>query len=142
MIRRADVMDVARIWPKVREQERITAERLSRTPESVLFRAICQDLAFAAEINRELVCLWGIHFDHAIGMLPKVWLVTSDLVERHYITFLREGLRFIAWAQSEYGQLEGMVDIDNEVSRRWLEWLGFRPVEDQGQYIRMRTGGD
>lgn len=141
MIRRAEIRDVARIWPKVREQERVTTARMTQTPEALLFKAICQDLAFAAEVNHELVCLWGIHFEQSVGSFPKLWLLTSDLVDRYSMMFLRESMRFVRWAEAEYGALEGAVDEANEVSFKWLLWLGFEPFESASPYIRMRTRG-
>lgn len=67
-------------------------------------------------------------------------MLTTPVIERHKIKFLRLNRVFVNWASNEFGTIEGCVDCNNVVSRRWLEWLGFELVNSDGQYMRMQYG--
>jgi hypothetical protein len=138
MIRLALETDVGEILPRLREQERVTIERLGIDPAALLEKHI-GPYAYTGLVDGEVACMWGIGFP-GIAQLPRLWLLTTPLVERHRIRFLRESRRFVLWARAEFGIIEGCVDCQNHVSRMWLQWLGFKPVDTDGQYMRLQHG--
>ena len=137
MIRLAQEADVYEILPHIREQEAKTIARLGIDPAALVRKAL-GPFAYTGLADGRVACMWGIVFDIPLGNFPRLWLLTTPLVEGHRIEFLRESKRFVQWARAEFGTIEGCVDCDNIVSRRWLEWLDFRAVESYAGYIRMR----
>lgn len=138
MIRRAEEGDIDDILPRIREQERSTVARLGLDPRALLREAI-QSHAYSGLADSRVACMWGISFPMPIGNYPRLWLLTTPLVEDHKIEFLRGSRQFIAWAKAEFGPIEGCVDCANLISARWLKWLGFHEVWSQNEFSWLRT---
>ena len=140
MIRQMQEFDIQEVLPHVRTQEAATIDRLGLDPELLLRKAL-GPFAFAGILDGRVACLWGITFDGGIAAFPRLWLVTTPLIEDHKLEFARESRRFVRWASQSFGILEGCVDATNETSFRWLRWLGFRPDEElTSGYVRMIHG--
>jgi len=63
------------------------------------------------------------------------WLLGTDVVLAHQTEFLRSSLEWRGQLLRRYSILRNFVDARNEVSVRWLRWLGFSlsdPVEHRG----------
>lgn len=136
MIRLMQKEDIYEILPYLRQQEIRTIDRLQIDPERLLLDAL-GPYSFAGLADGRVGCLWGLVFPPNVGGLPRLWLLTTPTIERHRVRFLRESRRFVRWAASEFGVLEGCVDCENLTSRRWLEWLDFVEVSSYGGYTRM-----
>ena len=54
------------------------------------------------------------------------WLLATEEVERHPVTFYRMSKSLFPLAVSGYERLVNWVDARNVLSLRWLVWLGFR----------------
>src|SRR5436190_8304605 len=106
MIRQMQESDIGEILPYVREQEQATIERFGLNPEELLHKA-AGPYGFAGVVDGHVACLWGIVFDGGLGAFPRLWLVTTPLVAKHRIHFLRESKRFVDWAHQEFGIIEG-----------------------------------
>lgn len=78
--------------------------------------------AFAGFVNGEMVALFGCRRTDD-GGCP--WLLGTDAIERVSRTFLRESRSMVRQMRGYYGILSNRVDDRNEVSKRWLKWLGF-----------------
>ena|SRR5882672_5939566 len=138
MIRRAEPGDIDDILPRIRPQERDTVARLGLDARALLREAI-QGHAYSGLADASVACMWGISFPMPIGCYPRLWLLTTPLVEEHKIEFLRESRRFVAWAKAEFGPIEGCVDRTNVISARWLKWLGFHEVWSNNGFSWLRT---
>lgn len=90
---------------------------------------------FAGEVDGQVVCMYGIRF--FLFQAPQAWLLSTPALGRHRIAFLRANRDFIRWARAEFGVIESLVRCNNDVSRRWLEWLGFHVCDSDGPLIRM-----
>ena len=49
----------------------------------------------------------------------------AAVIERHQRAFLRRNREYVRQMQAAFPTLRNMVDARNEVSIRWLRWLGF-----------------
>lgn len=87
--------------------------------------------------NGELGCMYGIRF--FLIDAPQLWLLTTPVALCHQMRFLRGSRDFVSWARAEFGVIESLVRCNNAVSLRWLKWLGFRPVAQGTDFIRMST---
>lgn len=76
-----------------------------------------------------------------------VWMLTSTLVERHPIAFLRLSRYVVEALLARYGALVNAIDARYETAIRWAKWLGFTvyPPEPFGvaglPFCRIEIGG-
>ena len=111
----------------MREADRREVFRSSGlTPENSLQRALERsDWVRSGRVNGRLVCLYGLsEIDKSMGV-GSPWMLGTDLVEECGVTVLRQSKAVIDEMLREYPVLMNYVDAENEVSIRWLEWLGF-----------------
>ena len=58
-------------------------------------------------------------------------MLGTDLVEKHSKAFLRRNKAYLSEMAQGFDTLENYVDARNEVSKKWLEWLGFEIGEPE-----------
>ena len=84
--------------------------------------------------------MWGIGDINILTGVGAPWLLGTDAVEKNFRAFLRISNGWPAQLLRRYSVLRNFVDVRNEVSIRWLEWLGFRlldPFEFRGYEFRL-----
>lgn len=84
--------------------------------------------------------MWGIGDINILAGVGAPWLLGTDAVEHNFRAFLRISSGWPAQLLQRYSVLRNFVDVRNEVSVRWLEWLGFRllePIEFRGYQFRL-----
>ncbi len=76
-----------------------------------------------------------------------VWMLTSTMVDRHPIAFLRLCRPVVEALLMHYGLLFNYVDARYEVALRWARWLGFTVSEPEPfgvaglPFCRIEMGG-
>lgn len=131
--------DGYRILADLRRQQCETLKKLMIDPESLLRKAIWGGPSVTVLVNDKPAAMYGVMSETLLG-LSKIWLITTPLIEREPIAFLRNSRRITKDFYEKHGTLIGVVDPDFEKSRAWLEWCGF--VEHrQGNFIVMRYSG-
>lgn len=125
------------VLANAREPERRTIERFNIKAGYLLESTIEQSQnSYVALVDGVPACAWGIDSVTLLGD-QKMWMITTPLVEDHPVAFLRMSRAFVEAARAKLGPIEGAVDSENEISLRWLRWIGFRVVED-GPIKKMR----
>lgn len=81
--------------------------------------------AWAGFIDGEMVALFGVASASLAGGKGVPWLVGTDLIEKHSITFLRKNRKMLPEIMDGFSVLENWVDARNDLVIRWLKWLGF-----------------
>jgi hypothetical protein len=56
--------------------------------------------------------------------LHIVWMLCTDRVEKHQITFLRTVKELLVRYLEKYNHLENVVWLGNEQHVKWLKWMG------------------
>lgn len=75
----------------------------------------------------ELAGICGIR---ALGSgIGSVWMVGTDVLDRHPIEFLRDSKAWLATQKSGWRVLANCVDARNAGHMAWLRWLGFEIEE-------------
>lgn len=82
-------------------------------------------MAWAGLADGQLVCLFGVVPLSLVGVTGVPWLLGSDAVCSYSRQFLRRNRAYVALMLREYPLLANVVDARNDVSIRWLGWLGF-----------------
>lgn len=73
---------------------------------------------FAVELDGRLTAIFGVNSG-------VIWLVGTDEITRHPITFYRLSKKIFERLSDGYERLFNFVDERNTLSVRWLKWLGF-----------------
>lgn len=81
--------------------------------------------AWAWLVDGEPAALFGVASRNIIGDKGEPWLLTTDLVDRHPVRFLRSCAIAIENMKGSYPILENWVDARHTVCVKWLGWLGF-----------------
>jgi hypothetical protein len=82
-------------------------------------------VAWTGMVDDEPVCMFGVSPVDILGGVGSPWLLGTDKVRKYAVTFLRLNKGYIARMLEIFTRLENYVDDRNEVSIRWLKWLGF-----------------
>jgi hypothetical protein len=117
----ADVLD---ILPRLRARDYAEIAAYGE-PEEVIDRGLATSVAaWAAELDSEVALLWGLRSTNMLDDRAYLWMLGTDAVERHAVTFARYSRAAITMMLQRYSLLYGEVSSDYEASVRWLRWLG------------------
>ncbi len=133
---KATEADMAPILSNLRDQEQATIDRLGIDAEAVLRKALGEP-AWTCFVDEVPAAMFGL--SGAMVGEQKLWMLTTPVIMKRQIALLRASRDFVRGAREAYGPVLGMCDRRNDVSRRWLKWIGFREFED-GEFIKMRYG--
>lgn len=137
MIRLAEEKDIEAVLPYLSEDELSRFRRAGLSPRDTI-KATLGQFTWCGLVQNEVVCMFGVIFSVNLGEFPVLWLIKTPLVWENKIQFLRQNKDFIAYIAWTYGAVESLVMKSNTSSLNWLGWLGFKQVDDLGEYIRMR----
>jgi len=131
-----------RIIPSTEEHALIIAPRMrgadveevraasGRTPVGALLYSLDRsDFAYTVEFDGVPETMFGCGTIDLINRVGAPWLLGTDALERHYRHFLRGSRYWSAEMAARYSMLRNIVDDRNAVSKRWLEWMGFKLSE-------------
>ena len=107
--------DVQEIW----------AQSMSRPLDAVDYALKTSSHSWAGVHNDEPFALFGVSPVSLIGGVGSPWLLGTDQVANVSKPFLRGCVEFIDAMREVYPTMVNYVDARNEVSIRWLKWLGF-----------------
>lgn len=138
--REATWEDGKEVLERLRPQQMATVKKLNLDVMGLLTKVINNNFpSITVLIDGEVAAVFGVAQESLLSDV-KIWLMTTPLIEKNSIAFLRESRRFTQELYKAYGPLIGMVDSDFEKSRRWLRWIGFKEVR-VGEFIVMRYNG-
>lgn len=137
--REGTLADGLSIIADLRQQQCRSLEKLQVSPEVLLRKVLGAGPSFTVLVDDLPAAMYGVYAESLLG-LPKIWLITTPIIEREPIAFLRNSRRILAEFHAAYGSIIGMVDKDFEKSCVWLRWCGFVETR-QGEFITMRYSG-
>lgn len=137
--RKGTFADGLSILADLREEQCKTLKKLEVDPVLLLKRAVEQGSSMTVLVDERPAAMYGVLSETLLG-LPKIWVITTALIEREPIAFLRNSRRILREYYEAYGTLIGMVDAEFERSCAWLNWCGFVTVK-RGEFIVMRYSG-
>ena len=127
MIRLATAKDAIIIARNLRREDALEAEALAGVSPSVLMKKSFSNSmeSWVWVKDDEPGAIWGVAMDSIIGGTAQIWLVSTPVVDRYPIEFLRSSRKVLEVLQTRYPVLENWVDARYVKCIRWLEWLGF-----------------
>jgi hypothetical protein len=75
-----------------------------------------------------VICAWGVYESNLLSDEGFVWLYAVGIARAPRVRFLRECRRWLEELSGRYVRLIGTCECGNDLSFRWLKWLGFEPV--------------
>lgn len=95
--------------------------------DGVALSCFVSDALFAGRCGGRLFALFGGCRDSVLADTGTVWALGTRAIDASPRDFLRgsvEGLRRVMAALPEVEAFSNWVEVGNEASARWLEWLG------------------
>lgn len=114
-----------------------------RSPHDALaFSLSRSSFAWTAILDGQPEVMFGVGDLNVLTRSGSPWLLGTDAVEREYRMFLRQSRDWSEQLFERYDVLRNFVDDRNEVSKRWLRWLGFTlldpiPIGVNGEMFRL-----
>jgi hypothetical protein len=103
------------------------------TPLGALLAGLeASSIAHAALFDGKVACMWGVvpmRWSALVGRIGAVWLLTSDLVERHPKAFWRGCRAELPRLFESCDMLVNAIDARHDKAVRWARRLGF-PLEE------------
>lgn len=86
------------------------------------------DMCWQARLDRHPVAMFGAGSlqGEEIG---GIWLLASKGIYRNKLDFMRKSREYLGKMHERYEYLTNFIDEQNLVTRRWLQTLGFLPVQ-------------
>lgn len=101
-----------------------------RSPAEALSRSLAKSSqAWTAIVGGQPEVIFGVGDLNVLARVGCPWLLGTDAVSVNYRLFLRHSIRWKEQLLSRYDILRNAVDDRNEVSKRWLQWMGFTLFE-------------
>jgi len=115
----------AAVIPRLREADREEIRAMTGIDPklAVALSVAASDPGWAAELDGRVEAVFGV--GPVNGSLGRPWLVGTDEIEKHPVLFYRMSRGIVADMRARYEQLVNWVDARNELSIKWLRWLGF-----------------
>ncbi|MAE81629.1 MAG: hypothetical protein CMB80_02750 [Flammeovirgaceae bacterium] len=77
--------------------------------------------------------MFGVTRHTIISDHASIWMLGTDELENHSIRFIRECHKAVVDISEGMAIIENWCDARNELTLRWLKWLGFT-IEDPEPY--------
>jgi len=101
-----------------------------RTPHEALEISLRKSaIAWTALIDGRPEIMFGAGDLNVLTLTAAPWLLGTDAVAQNYRAFLRGSLDWRDQLLGRYAVLRNVVDDRNEISKRWLRWMGFELSE-------------
>lgn len=103
--------------------------------EGLIWSLEQSDLAYAAKVDGEIVCVFGLVIGETVS---TPWLVGTDAIGDNWLHFARASRDIWDSMRDAHGPLANYLKKTNTVHLRWLEWLGctFEPVPKCPEIVR------
>lgn len=139
---KAKAKHVMQIAQNIREADRIEIEATHSEDTSILqalfrsYRISTHCWTGILEDDKKPVIIFGVAPISVVGQEGAPWLVGTDRVKDCRRQFMQECKGYLDSMQAAYPQeLHNFVDVRNDISIRWLKWLGFE-FDEEVQYGR------
>jgi hypothetical protein len=121
---------------KLRKADEMECLAAGISPEIAVKRSVeASANAFAQYADDELLCMWGFRFEDREGKEARMWLLSTDAVEKHKVFFARASKRMLDVLLQEAQVIRVLVHTRHTLAIGWLRWLGFQHQEDYNEHF-------
>lgn len=72
----------------------------------------------------DIACMFGIISPSLLSDKAYIWMLWTDLVEKHKFVFVRHSQMWLEDLQDRYPIVYGHVECSRPRAKAWLQWLG------------------
>jgi len=118
--------DITAILKEIREFSRSELFVVADTEEEALRQAVegSRDV-WSGFANNKLVLMYGVRIISILSNHAYLWMITTELAEKHWVTFIRATTLFSWELLHQYDKLTVISPMKSHVSQRWLRYIGF-----------------
>jgi hypothetical protein len=127
MVRTSTLQDAISLAPRMTAADAAEVWAMAHwTPYGALEESIRMSaIVYTWLINGEVACMYGCGSENMIGGIGRPWLLTSPLLKRNAVTFMRCYRDYLDDMLRYYPVLETFVDARHVVCLRWLKRIKF-----------------
>ena len=85
--------------------------------------------AWVAHYEGEVAAMWGLYRPNLLIDSAFLWMVTTELVEKHPFLMARYGRLLLDTMMLNHSSIYGVVHPEYKRSHRWLKFLRFEILE-------------
>lgn len=124
--------DIAHVAAHMRPMDALECEIVGgKAPKEALEESVaCSEWAFAADIEGEVICIFGISRESLLSDEGAPWMLGTEGVERNARIVLRCSVSFRDRMKAEFEHLSNIVHAHNRTAIRYLKWCGFEFGEE------------
>lgn len=128
-IRPANIEDADNINVREVDVREIWRTSLSDPNRAVKRSIMASREAWTALWDGEIMAIFGVCDLSVLNRVGTPWLIGSDLLLEHKKEFLKYTIEYMEKVKYGYSKLVNYIDDENEVTKHWLKWLGFKLEE-------------
>jgi hypothetical protein len=121
-VRPSILQDITKLNPNFRKEDKDEVKALGIRPRTALMQGYLNGPCFTGLYEDSILCMYGVV---PVGEDGRIWMLSSDLVLRHKMAICRISRREVNRFKLNYRVLFNVVDERNELTMKWLKWLGF-----------------
>lgn len=130
--------DIEAVAANMRAMDRRECEVLGKHgPKEALEEGVAlSQWSFAAEIEGEVVCIFGVAAESMLSEDASPWLLGVEGIERHARELILGTKAYLGRMRAEYQTLANYVHAHNRPAIRYLKWCGFsfgEEIEVEGE---------
>jgi len=120
--RQSILPDISKLHRRLRKPDQAELEALNLTPRSALTHGYTNGRCFTGLVESSIICMYGVVQEGKDG---RIWMLSSSEIDDHKFGLCRHSKRIVDELKLEYRMLFNVVDERNEMTIKWLQWLGF-----------------
>jgi len=119
--------DIKVILKEIREFSRNELFVVAETEEEALRQAVqgSRDV-WSGFANNKLVLMYGVRLISIISNHAYLWMITTTLAEKHWVTFIRASTLFTYELLHQYDKVSVISPLKSHTSQKWLKYIGFQ----------------
>jgi len=121
--------DIRVMLENIREFSRNELMIVAGTEETALKQA-CEGSrdVWSGYVNDELALIYGVKVISILNNHAYIWMLTTKVVERHWVTFIRVSALYTWQLLQQYDQISAIAPMKSSLSQKWLKYVGFTQV--------------
>lgn len=98
------------------------------------FTRSCSNL-WVGMVGEDVLCFYGLIPPSLISDTAYLWLQTTDKLQEHVFTFVRNSQMVVRDMLEIYPTIVGDCRIQDERAQVWLKWLGAKFVQSNSTHL-------
>ena len=121
-VRRSILPDVSLLAADMRDGDVEEVRKLGVRPRTAIMQGYLHGECYTGLYGTEVLCMYGVVPQKHAGC---IWMLSSNKLYDHLMGVNRITRKELKRFKGMYTCLYNIVDAENSITIRWLEWMGF-----------------